>query len=258
MSIDPPWAIYVDEAGAADFGLPHGARKKALAVVAVAVPALHYEALRRILPRDDGGTYLKASSRGFSLEKAVQFATDIVASHAEVGAMLVDTGAEENIELSKERHARANEGRRQAREKELTVEGRREHRDITLHDLHYLDFMSRAVLACFEAIMGRQGKPTYVDIVLDSKQVNPHQGDWFVREFQRIGINHGIKIRDIVWRSEEEEPLLLLPDLFGGILCREERYRDAFAAASKLWDAVRAKRFIFANKPPQGEQGSGA
>lgn len=69
-------------------------------------------------------------------------------------------------------------------------------------------------------------------------------------ELRRICAENGLRIERFEWRREEDEPLLLLPDLFGGILCREDRYRDVGPAAQRLWDAGRDGRFKLVNKPP--------
>ena len=251
MNVIPPLTIFVDESGSTEFGAPkEGEPKKALAVVAVAVPTMHFEAFRSLLPRTAAGKFLKAQDKEFHAGTALTFVNKLISSTAEVGAFLANPGAPENVELARERAARANRGRAKAREKQEIVEGKRQHPDITPRDLHYFDFLVKAVLKCIEAYTARNSRPSFVDIVIDTMDVDEFQREWFKREFIRVADEHELTIRRIDWKTEQEEPLLLLPDLLGGILCREERYRDVGEAATKLWDAERDGRFKFLNKPP--------
>jgi hypothetical protein len=251
IDVIPPLTIFVDESGSVDFGVPkEGACKKALAVVAIAVPTMHFEAFRIMLPRNAEGRFLKAQDKEFHAGTALLFVNKLIASTAEVGAFLADPGAHENVELARERAERANRGRANAREKEETDQGKRQHPDIVPHDLHYLDFLAKAVVKCIEACAVRNNRPSFVDIVIDTMDINEVHRAWFKKEFTRVADKLELTIRRIDWKTEQEEPLLLLPDLFGGILCREDRYRDVGEAAMRLWDAERDGRFKFLNKPP--------
>lgn len=64
IDVIPPLTIFVDESGSVDFGVPKkGACKKALAVVAIAVQTMHFEAFRIMLPRNVEGRFLKAQDK---------------------------------------------------------------------------------------------------------------------------------------------------------------------------------------------------
>lgn len=252
MNLTAPLAVFVDEAGSADFREPvMGECKKAFAVCAVAVPTIAFRELLQIIPRNAAGDRLKASHRDFNNSLAIAFADGLIRSKAEVGAFLVDTGAAENIALANRLARLANDRRAIARDAEATGQGKSLHSEIKLHDLHYLSFLSQAIFACLEIYSAHnQAIPSFVDFVVDTKEINEFQRHRFVSELRRICGKGGIHIGQFEWKREEDEPLLLLPDLFGGILCREDRYRDVGAAAQKLWDAERAGRFKFVNKPP--------
>lgn len=252
MDIQAPLTLFVDEAGASDFGNPQpGARRKSHVVVAVAVPTIAFPGLLRILPKNEAGKLLKSSCRDFHPGLAMPFVQRLIQSQVDVGAFMVNTGDHDNIQLAADRARIANERRKAAREEEASTGGKAEHPDIRPHDLHYLSFLPRAVFACLEIhtvrSMGRM--PSFVDFVIDSKQIDEFQKQRFVSEMRRICDEQGLRIGRFDWRKEEAEPLLLLPDLFGGILCREERFRDE-PAARLLWDAEGDGRFQFDNKPP--------
>jgi hypothetical protein len=252
MNLTAPLAVFVDEAGSADFREPAmGERKRAFAVCAVAVPTIAFRGLLQIIPRNAAGDLLKASHRDFNNSLAVAFADGLIRSKAEVGAFLVDTGAAENIVLANRLAKLANDRRAIAREAEVTEQGKSLHPEIKSHDLHYLSFLSQAIFACLEVYSAHNHAiPSFVDFVVDTKGFDEFQQHRFVSEIRRICGKGGIHIGQFEWKREEDEPLLLLQDLFGGILCREDRYRDVGPAAQKLWDAERAGRFKFVNKPP--------
>lgn len=252
MNLTAPLAVFVDEAGSADFREPAiGERKRAFTVCAVAVPASAFRGLLQIIPRNAAGDFLKSSHRDFNNSLAVAFADGLIRSKAEVGAVLVDPGIAENIALASRQAKLANDRRTIARDAEASEQGKRLHPEIKPHDLCYLSFLFQAVFACFEVYYARnQAVPSFVDFVVDTREIDEFQQNRFVSEFRRICGKGGIHIGKFEWKREEDEPLLLLPDLFGGILCREDRYRDVGSAAQKLWDAERTGRFKFVNKPP--------
>jgi hypothetical protein len=255
MNLTAPLAVFIDEAGSADFReTVMGECKRAFAVCAVAVPTIASRGLLQIIPRNATGDLLKASHRDFNNSLAVAFADGLIRSKAEVGAFLVDPGAAENIAIASRRAKLANDRRIIARDTESTEQGKRLHPEIKPHDLHYLSFLSQAIFACLEVYSAHnQAIPSFVDFVVDTRGLDEFHRHQFVRELRRICGKGGIHIGKFEWKREEDEPLLLLPDLFGGILCREDRYRDVGAAAQKLWDAERTGRFKFVNKPPSEE-----
>lgn len=252
MDLQAPLTIFVDEAGSADFRVPSaGERKKAFVVCAVAVPTMAFRELEQIIPRNAKGEFLKASHRDFNNALAVTFADGLIQSKADVGAFLVDPGAVENIELAHQLEKLANDRRKASRDSEPTGEGKRLHPEITSQDLHYLFFLSKALFACLEGYLTHhRALPSFIDIVIDTRELDEFQRQRSVSELRRICAEKGLRIGRFEWRREEDEPLLLLPDLFGGILCREDRYRDVGPAAQRLWDAGRDGRFKFVNKPP--------
>lgn len=247
-----PRTFFIDAAGSLDFSPPKvGDRKKALAFVSVAVPNERIDAALAILPRKLNGEYLKSSDRAFTPDMATAFVERLIASPCEVGAFLCDPGDPDNIAYAKHRTKAANAGRRRQRAMETTAAGRRQHPDISQHDLHYLDFTSQALFACMQSIASRHSRPTFFNVIMDTQAIAQHQRTWFTMEFKRVATEFDTRIDQLDWRAEQEEPLLLLPDILGGILCRADRgYDDARQAAGKLWDAERAGRFKFQNKAP--------
>lgn len=255
MDLQAPLTLFIDEAGSADFREPGaGECKKAFVVCAVSVPTSSFHELQQIIPRSATGKFLKSSHRDFNPALAITFADRLIHSKADVGAVLVDPGAVESIELARKLASLANNRRKAVRDAELTEEGKRLHPEITPHDLYYLNFLHKALLACLEVYSIRhQGLPSFLDIVVDTMELDEFQRQRFVCELRRICGEQGLRIGQFEWRRDEDEPLLLIPDLIGDILCREDRYRDAGMAAQKLWDAAEAGRFKFANKPPSKE-----
>ncbi|MDR4462806.1 MAG: hypothetical protein MRJ66_00940 [Nitrospira sp.] len=236
MKLTAPLTVFVDEAGSADFREPvMGERKKAFAVCAVSVPTIAFCELLQIIPRNTVGELLKASHKDFNNSLAATFVDGLIRSNAEVGACLVDPGAVENVALASKLAKLANDRRAIVRDAEITKDGKCLHPDIKSHDLHYLNFLSQAILACFEVYSAHnQAIPSFVDFVVDTMALDEFQRNRFVNELRRICGKGGIHIGQFEWKREEDEPLLLLPDLFGGILCREDRYHDVGAAAQKL------------------------
>jgi hypothetical protein len=256
--LTPPLTIYVDEAGGSDFGPPReGQRKKAHAVVAAAIPTLAADAVGRMLPQDSEGHPMKSTHPKLSGAHASRFAESLISSQVDIGAFLMDPGGKESIEAAERAYASECLGRKQAQERVGGKLGKKLHPDISQHDYFYLLFLIWTVNACAGAYNVRNGHfPSFLDIVLDTKSIKPAHRERFVRLYRETFDKPEsdiprIYVRDIRWRSEQEEPLLLVPDLFGGILCRADRgYEDAFDAADKLWGAERKRRWKFLNTPP--------
>lgn len=251
MNLQAPWTIYVDEAGSDSFREARGAERRAFIVCAVAVPTMDAVACRGILPRGTAGQLLKSSSREWNRDMATHFVQDLLATPAQVAAFLVNPGDPANVEVFRNSAERANEGRRRFREGLKSDEERRKHPDITGHDLHYQLFLSWVLIELQRITLNRTNRRmTFTDVVLDNKSIAEFQRQWFEQEFRRIADEHQWRIGRMDWCREEDEPLLLLPDLVAGIIHREEVHRDVGPAAFKLWDADRDGRVRFLNKPP--------
>ena len=251
MAIQAPLTVFLDEAGAVDFGMPvAGEPKKAHVVCAVAIPTIAFKSFHSIIPRNAAGEYLKSSHVDFNKDLALIFVNHLISSNAEVGAFLADTGDLKNVELANRQAKAANDGRSMVRERKVTAEGKHMHPSIGQNDFHYLQFLLKALFACLDVYHSRNGAiPSFVDIVVDTKDIDEFQRQWFVNELRGLFQKHGLVIGELTWKREDE-PLLLLPDLFADILCREDRFGDVGAAAHKLWDAEKMGRFKFINKPP--------
>lgn len=258
MTLQAPWTIYVDEAGSDSFREAPEAERRAYIVCAVAVPTTDLPALRRILPRGSSGEFLKSSHAEWNRHRALAFARDLLATRAEVSAFMANPGAPENIEVFRDGTTRANEGRRRFREG-LPAAERAQHPDITGHDLHYMLFLSWVLVELRRTIHTRtRNLMTFADVILDNKSIEDFQRQWFRVEFPRLADEHEWRIGRLDWCREEDEPLLLLPDLVAGIIHREEVHRDVGAAAHKLWEADRDGRIRFLNKAPTRGDSSGA
>ncbi len=101
MDIQAPLTVFLDEAGAPDFGMPiAGEPKKAHVVCAVAMPNIAFKSFHSIIPRNAAGEYLKSSHVDFNKDLALIFVNHLISSNAEVGPFLADTEDPKNVELA--------------------------------------------------------------------------------------------------------------------------------------------------------------
>lgn len=251
MDLQAPWTIYVDEAGSDAFREARDGKRRAYIVCAVAVPTSDLGALERILPRGSCGRLLKSSDCEWNRQRAFTFVDELLASTAEIAAFMADPQDQENIETVRKDVEQANEGRRKFRDALPNAAERCQHPNITGHDLHYQLFLSWVLVEVRKSILKRtRSLMTFADVVLDNKSISEFQRQWFRVEFRRVAEQFKWRIGRLEWCREQDEPLLLLPDLVGGIIHREEVSRDVGAAAHKLWDADRDGRVSFINKVP--------
>jgi len=136
----------------------------------------------------------------------------------------------------------------------VTAEGMHLHPSIRQIAFRYLPFLLKALFGCLDVYQLRSGAiPSFTDIIIDTKDIDELQQQSFMHERRRLFKEHGLVIGELAWKREEDEPLLLLPDLFAGspgILCREDRFGDVGAVTHKLGDAERTGRFKFTNRSP--------
>lgn len=101
MDLQAPLTVFLDEAGAADFGMPiAGEPKKVHVVCAVAIPAIALKSFHSIIPRNVAGEYLKSSHVDFNKDLALIFINHLISSNAEFAAFHADTGDPKNVELA--------------------------------------------------------------------------------------------------------------------------------------------------------------
>jgi len=230
--LEAPLTIYVDEAGSPDFtDVAAGERLKAYVPCAVAVPRLSAPGMNAHLPRAPSGKLLKSSDLGLSEELVLQFLKHLLASKCEIAAILIDPGGDKSIRTAQSGAALATE-RRQAVH----------HGKISASALGYSLLVAQAVINVIKAILDRTGNlPSFVDVVLDEASISRRHKRGFEKAIRQAG-QPRIHFGRLEWVHEQQEPLLLLPDLVAGVLHRHGTVGDLAAPCRVILDAAKAGR----------------
>ena len=206
------------------------------------------ERLAQILPRDKAGVPLKAADRSFNADLAYGFVQSLLETDAEIAAILIDTSHPTSVSAARNNTALVNQRRRAAH-----------HRQITEAGFCYSIFAGQLIMNLLMVTLERTGlRPTFFDVVLDKAALKKkHERQW--RDILRNAAADNDTTVDVAWTSEQQEPLLLLPDLVAGILLRDAVAGDVQRARQALQDAGRAGRISLQDgyKIPLPQQDAG-
>ena len=186
----------------------------------------------RILPRDKTGALLKAADSGFSADRAYEFVRQLLDTDVDVAAILIDTSHPASVAAARSNTELVNQRRQAVHHRKMTEAG-----------FSYGIFAGQLITDLLMASLERTGcRPTFFDVVLDNAALKAVQERQWRDWLRAAGANNDTSVGDVVWTSEQAEPLLLLPDLVAGILLRDAVAGDCQRARQALQDAGRAGR----------------
>ena len=209
-SIAAPLTIYVDESGKPDYRIPGpGDRPKAYVVCAVSIHAADEAHLLAALPRDGVGSLLKHSQ--IKDDSAIcAFLDRLFRSRAEIGAIQIDPGSTQSIHAATANTDMVNERRRMVG-----------HREVKPPTLTYTLLAARAIpLALYQAMLRTGSRPRFFDVFMDRANLAKEHEDQFRRMLQETMLAHEMTLGQLDWKTEQDCPMLVVPDIVGGALHR--------------------------------------
>jgi len=234
--LSPPNTIYVDECGTPSFtDVGNSCKDRGYVVAASLIPELERSNILEILPRDTNGSALKASSREMSPTIAAEFIKRVLNTSVEIALVLLDTGSKQNHKLASQVAELSKRGRQASGAPQINP-----------RVLMYLITVNHAIVQVWShsAIRHRQ-ELTFFNVVMDSFSVSTNDRGLLQKEFPSIFAEQKVSVGSIRWESEDQEPLLLVSDIFAGICRRQLTHQDVGEAYSVIHAAMESGRIGF-------------
>lgn len=213
MNIIPSMEIYVDESNTPLFD-PQPDTCTLFAVAAIAIFPQEKDKIIDILPRDKNGNLLKASSSSMTDEIAATFIKKLLMFNVVVALVGVDATDSENCALADIMISKANNNRR---------------KKLTKGNMMYVITIAQAL-----ANIWSSNRITSFDLILDSSSLPKKESQLFCSVLQEKFGSRRTAVREVIWRTEQEEPLLHAPDILAGVGSRWATHQDVPAS----WNEV--------------------
>lgn len=228
----PSHHIYVDEAGTPDIRPLrfHGSRR-AYITCAVIIPVKEQKSVFELLPNHNGN-YLKSSDLNFTEEMAISFVTALLSLDVDIALILLDASDAENYEISQLAAAKVN-----------TVRSIEHEQHIKPSSLMYAFLATEAAVnAIIGASIRNQLQIRSFDLTFDNANLSNLHRKELADNLRRFSPKYEFDFANVAWKSEQEEPLLLVPDLIAGIVHRRFMSGGCVKSWEILWDAYNSQR----------------
>ena len=201
--------VYHDYAGNLHFA-PNEAGESNVISCACHIPQATEDQVIAILPRGRKAQFLKAGDAEMHVGLAERFIECLLELDVDIGIQSVDVGGEDSIAGIKYA-AQYSKKSRKKHNKPI-------HNELSLS---YSLFTSAAVLYSLTARATRVGVfPHEFTLVLDREDIGRKRNEDYMCDLISIFSKHGTTVLDFSWQSRLEEPLLLVPDIVGGLIRR--------------------------------------
>jgi hypothetical protein len=215
--------MVVDEAGNPPLrpsGVPNGYVSSA-----VAIPTGIREKVELLLPRDpDSGEPLKSSSVRTTDVMLATFFERFFSMNVSCGLVSVDSADRSNVDLLQEAVDYANANRLAQHSKVLRP-----------MSVAYWLLAPRATVLSWAAVSLQQGKHLrHFDVVFDEANLPSKQRRPFIEGIKSAFDDQGVVVGTVRWASEQDEPLLHVPDYIAGVTLRTSTKNDCPAAWEQL------------------------
>jgi len=228
----PSHHIYVDEAGTPDIRpLSVLGSRRAYITCAVIIPIKVQKKVLDLLPNHNGN-YLKSSDVNFTEEMAISFVTALLSLDVDIALILIDASDAENHEISKLAAAKSNNGRSIKHEPHIKPSSL----------MYSLLATEAAVNAIIGASIRNQLQIRSLDLTFDNANLSNLHRKELVDDLRQFSPKYELAFANVAWKSEQEQPLLLVPDLIAGIVHRRLISGGCVEAWEILWDAYNSQR----------------
>ncbi|NUP99229.1 MAG: hypothetical protein HUU35_05160 [Armatimonadetes bacterium] len=165
---------------------------------------------------------------------ATEFVRRLMGLDFYAGMVLIDTSAKDSISTAEDATYFSNKKRQSEH-----------HKKVKTPNLMYEVFIADAVARAWGAYcLVHRHELGMTDVVLDTKPIPPALQDEVARNLRSAFLKSaGLKVCDVRWASEEEEPLLLVPDHLAGLVRRNVMsYTKPRKECVEAWDLLEPAR----------------
>lgn len=228
--IAPAFTFYVDESGSPVF-TPKETGDRGYVVAAICVPANLAPQVTAIIPRSHG-RLLKSSDHAMTPRAAADFVSKLLELPVDIALVLLDTAGPEMERRAREATKATNELR--------MVRG---NPTVSTVDLVYTLMLKEAIIGVWHHTSMRLGAPlSFFDVVLDTASIRLHSQRLMEETHRVVFGQHGFVCRQLSWKSEAEEPNLLVSDIIAGVYRRQVTHHDVVDAWKLIEDAAQTGR----------------
>ncbi len=196
MNLLPAYEVYIDESNTPVFE-PNQKLNLPYVVCAIAVSAIEKQIVENLLPHDDHGQPMKASSPSMTDDLASQFLDRILKLDILFSLVGLDSTDEENCKIANALTEKGNKNR---------------NKKIKKSNLMYMRVATQAIIS----IWGSNRLSFFEDILRNN-----------------FG-QRGVKIREISRKTEQQAPLLYAADIIAGVGKRWSTHQDLSKSWNKI------------------------
>ena len=236
MTLTPAFRAFIDESNTPLFRSGIDDRRRPYVACSAIVPAKDELAVLKAIPCDpQSGERLKGSSRNMTDALAANFIKAVLSTESVISIVGVDGGDSANIEGATRLTEGANHYRRQSKRPVIS-------RGSAMYLLTASKALSEALLSFYK----RNGPYlSFFDVVFDHGNIKGKETERVAETLKAVYSKNGFTVQSISWSSEEEEPLLFIPDIFSGVTRRQATHNDLPQAWSQIQRAIQSKRLVY-------------
>ena len=86
---------------------------------------------------------------------------------------------------------------------------------------------------------------SFFDVVLDQGNIKGKELERVTETLKAVYLKNDFTVQSISWSSDEEEPLLFIPDIFSGVTRRQATHNDLPRAWNQIQRAIQSKRLVY-------------
>jgi hypothetical protein len=110
----------------------------------------------------------------------------------------------------------------------------------------YLLAVWEALLRSVESFYLRNAVlPSPLEVVFDQANLKSEESEFVSWALKSVCSKQGLRIGPVSWSFEQDEPLLLVPDIFSGVLRRQATHGDLPLAWNEIQRAIQTKRIAY-------------
>jgi hypothetical protein len=236
MASVPAFQAFLDESNSPVFELNLDDSLRPYVTCCAIVPFDYHLPGRMAIPRSPTtGKYIKSSAREMTDSMAAECIKRVLATEIEIAIVGIDGGGAGSVKSAERLTSAANELRKDQNRPSIQP-----------GSAIYLRAVWEALFRSIEIFYLRRSMlPSPLEVVFDNGNLKTKERDFISRNLQVVCGKYGLSVRNISWLSEQEQPLLLLPDIFAGVLRRQATHNDLPLAWEKVQTAIQAGRIVY-------------
>ena len=236
MTLAPEFRAFIDESNTPLFKLGRDDSQRPYVTGCAIIPSEDQLPVRMAIPESPiTGERLKSSSREMNDSAAAEFIASVLATQVEVAIVGIDAGDSGNIAGAANLTVKANILRKDQKRPPISTA-----------NAMYLLAAWEALLRSVESFYLRNAVfPSPLEVVFDQANLKAEESEFVSWALKDVCAKRGLIIGSVSWSLEQDEPLLLVPDIFSGVLRRQATHGDLPLAWDVIQLAIQTKRIVY-------------